>query len=393
MQIRNAKLVLEEAVLEDHVLLLEGGRIQGIVPRSDVPEGAFIDADGAYLLPGMIDIHADMIEGIVQPRTSALMDIDRALGEAEKILVSCGITTMFHSLSMHRLGVWDSKILRTAPMVKKLCAAIAARSRGATLLNSFFHLRYEIDNTECIDDVFAMVESGEVQLLSLMDHRPGQGQYGTAEAYKMSLSEAKRQSMSPEALDRFVAEEMAHTAIDAATQKKLVDCCSARGIAVSSHDDDSPRKIDENLHLGVAISEFPINLETARYAHEKGLYTLLGAPNIMLGGSHSGNLGALDAIAAGVGDILCSDYYPQALLQAVFRLVAEQVLPLHEAWKLVSLTPAKAVGLGDKLGSIVPGKQADFLLVRMHHNEPQLCSTWVKGQCVLDLRYLNREGA
>ena len=169
--------------------------------------------------------------------------------------------------------------------------------------------------------------------------------------------------------------------------KTMAALAKELGISVASHDDDTLEKLELNEQLGVAISEFPITIEVAKAARKKGFRTVVGAPNVLLGGSHSGNLSALEAIKAEAADVLVSDYYPQALLQAVFQLFEKEEIPVWEAVRYVTLNPAIAVGLGQELGSIEVGKQADLLLVRSKNCRPVLEQVFVEGACILDCQY------
>jgi len=170
--------------------------------------------------------------------------------------------------------------------------------------------------------------------------------------------------------------------------KEVANIAIAKGIAVASHDDDDVAKIELVKSFGTTISEFPITLEVAQKAKEMGLQTVAGAPNILLGGSHSGNLSAAEAIAHGSIDILCSDYYPAALLHAVFELHEKHGFELHQMFRMVTINPAKAVLMDDELGSIKPGKKADLLIIeRMDDGYPMLTMTMVNGIVITTTNY------
>lgn len=379
-------LVTPDQVLEGYDLVMKKGRILKICPKRLWNEREdrvrVYDVKGAYVLPGFLDIHSDMIESYIQPRSTALMDFELGLSEAEKTLVQCGITSMFHSISMYREGSWDVKEIRQAPAVRKLAELIRRKSREGSLIRHFYHLRYEIDNLACYEEVRKMLSEGLVDLLSFMDHRPGQGQYKNLEIYRKHQCEGGKK-LTEEDLAALIREEQEKQIVSFADRKALADLARRMGITVASHDDDSVEKLDENQKLGVKISEFPITLEVAKEAVKKGFQTVLGAPNVLLGGSHSGNLSALDAIRAGAAGILVSDYYPQSLLHAVFRLYLRCGVDLCDAVSMVTRNPAGAVGLGDTLGSLEEGKQADLLVVRLEGELPKLERVFVEGTCVL----------
>lgn len=394
----NACLVLPDKLLSNAYLHIEGEKIAGYGLMSNLPQelrqnAESYDAAGAYVIPGFIDIHSDMIENLIQPRSTAFLDMDMALDEAEKQLAQCGITTIFHSVAMYREGSWDAKAIRTAPHVERLIGLVNAKRSRRRLIHNRFHLRYELDNLECYDLVRQLLTEKKVGLVSLMDHRPGQGQYRDLKIYRRHLPGEGKDLTDKEFAD-LVKREQNKPMVAGAKLQVLLDTAKQNNIPIASHDDDTEEKILTNAEAGVAISEFPISLEVAKKAKECGLHPLLGAPNILLGGSHSGNLSAEVAIKAGCGDILCSDYYPQALLRAVFYLYDKNILTLPEACALVSSNPAAAAGISGETGTLAAGKIADFLVVaRDADNVPLLLSTWANGCCVVKNTYRDEEEA
>ena len=384
--IKNAKVVTPDEVLDDYCVAVENGKITAIEKELSSSSAEVVDCNGAFLMAGIIDIHSDMIENLLQPRSTAMMDFQTGLDEAEKQLCTCGITTIYHSVSMYRKGSWDNREIRSAASVQKLSALIKRKKKEAHLINNKYHLRYELDNVECYDNVLMLLENGYVDLLSIMDHRPGQGQYRDLSIYRRHLPNEGR-NLTDEEFDELVKGEKTKPMIEGEELIKLVKTAKKLGIPVSSHDDDTISCIERNLAMGVDISEFPITIEVAAEAKKSGIATLLGAPNILLGGSHSGNLSAQTAIKSGCGDILCSDYYPQALLRAVFYLVDKKVLSLPAASKLVSYNPAKALGILDETGSVECGKAADLLVVNYNADAPMLSEVFVGGVPAMTLNY------
>ncbi len=399
--LKNGKLVLPDRVLEGYGLLLEDDRIAAVLTaeetdkaetekaeteKADQVPDRTVELHGCYVMPGMIDIHSDMIESYIQPRSTAIMSFEMGLKEAERVLAGCGITTMFHSISMFREGTWDVKEIRQAPQVKKLAALIGKYRHQRRLIRHRYHLRYEIDNTACYDDVMEMIENGLVDLLSFMDHSPGQGQYKNLEIYRKHQPNEGR-DLSDEEFARLVEQEKNKEMVSFEKLKELAETAHRKGISIASHDDDTVEKLAVNKELGVKISEFPITLEVAKEAVKEGFLTVVGAPNILLGGSHSGNLSALDAIRANAASVLVSDYYPQALLYAVFQLFRKEGILLYEAARYVTLNPAKAVGFDHVIGSIEPGKQADLLVVGEADDMPELRQVYVAGEKILDCTY------
>lgn len=381
----NGKIVTEDKVLEQHALVMEGDKILQIAPVDDVEmDGAWIyDGSGSYLIPGMIDIHSDMIEGLIQPRSTAIMDFKMSLAQSERILAMSGITTMYHSISMFREGTWDTKEIRQAPYVRKLAGLIADTKKKEGFIHHKYHLRYEIDNLNCYEQVKKMIEAGAVDLISFMDHSPGQGQYKNLSLYKKHLPNGGK-DVSDEEFQQIIAQESNKAKASNVQLKDLARTALAKGISIASHDDDTIERLAFNEELGVSISEFPITLEVALEAVRRGFMTVLGAPNVMLGGSHSGNLSAVEAIQNHAASILVSDYYPQAMLHSVFQLVKENHLNLPQAVCMVTANPAKAAGLYETTGSLKAGKTADLLMVRLEQDLPFLEKVFVSGTCVVD---------
>ncbi|KAA0954960.1 phosphonate metabolism protein PhnM [Planococcus sp. ANT_H30] len=387
--IHNGKIVTEQTILEGFVVVVEGELIRAIIPKEqigDYPEARLIDARGGYISPGFIDIHSDYIETIASPRPTSMMDFDISLREAEKILISHGITTMFHSLSFYKEDVFSHKPMRNPTNIQRMVDAIETTHNRLHLIRHRLHARFEIDNIDEVDQLVKNIEDGKVHLLSFMDHTPGQGQYRNLEVYRETLKGYR--DISDEDVNVLIAERQSMECLTTQKIKEVADIARAHGIAVASHDDDDIKKLDLVKSFGTTISEFPITLEVAAKAKELGIHTIAGAPNVMLGGSHSGNLSAAEAISQGCMDILCSDYYPPALLHAVFDLHEKYGNNLHKMFMMVTLNPAKAVKMDDELGSIKVGKRADLLVIeRMDDGYPMLTTTMVNGVLITTTNY------
>jgi alpha-D-ribose 1-methylphosphonate 5-triphosphate diphosphatase len=387
--IHNGKIVTEEEILEGHAIIVEGEGIHAIILEEEVinyPDAEFINAKGGYISPGFIDIHSDYIESIVSPRPTSMMDVNISLREAEKILISHGITTMFHSLSFYREDVFTHKPMRYPKNVQRLVDAIDATHNELHLIRHRLHARFEIDNIDEVDRLVENIENGKVHLLSFMDHTPGQGQYRDLEVYRDTLKGYSE--ITDEEVNVIIAERQSSQLMTMEKIKEVADLAISKNIAVASHDDDDIKKLELVKSLGTTISEFPITLEVAKKAKELGLQTIVGAPNVLLGGSHSGNLSAAEAIENNCVDILCSDYYPAALLHAIFELSEKYGNDLHRMFMMVTLNPAKAVRMDDELGSIKPGKKADILIIeRMEDGYPMLTTTMVNGAVITTTNY------
>lgn len=387
--IHNGKIITEETILEGYAVVVEGEIIQSIIPQETVSAytvAQLIDARGGYISPGFIDIHSDYIETIASPRPTSMMDFNISLREAEKILISHGITTMFHSLSFYREDVFTHKPMRNPNNIQRMVDAIDATHKELHLIRHRMHARFEIDNVDEIDTLVKNIEDGKVHLLSFMDHTPGQGQYRNLEVYRETLKGYR--DISDDDVNVLIAERQSTEFLTSEKIKEVADIAISKGIAIASHDDDKIQKLELVKSFGTTISEFPITLEVAKKAKEIGLHTIVGAPNVLLGGSHSGNLSAAEAVANDCVDILCSDYYPAALLHAIFDLHEKHGNDLHKMFMMVSLNPAKAVKMDDELGSIKPGKKADILVIeRMEDGYPMLTTTMVNGALITTTHY------
>ena len=372
--ISGGTVVCEDALLPDHDVFVRNGRIAVIRPSARFAEAGrssedenleVIDARGAYVAPGMIDVHSDYIEGVASPRPTAVMNLRAALLHADRELVAHGVTTMYHSLSMHGTREFNRKPIRSHENVSRLIGEIVAlrANEGIThLMRHRLHLRIELDAVERFEEIKAYIENGSADMVSFMDHTPGQGQFADPAKYGEMLQ--GYQEMSDAEAMRIVSSLQAHDKLAFFQMEELARIAHSRGLAVSSHDDDSAEKLDCMEALGTVISEFPITLDVALDARARGMHTLAGAPNVVMGRSHSGNLSAREAICAGAIDMLCSDYYPAALLEAVFVLHRVCGIDLAKAFALVTVNPARAAGVGGEIGSIAPGKRADLIVVR-----------------------------
>lgn len=373
--IRGGTVVCADHVRPDCDVIIIDGRITAIEragscdfdaqPDATVGVLPVIDARGAYVVPGLIDIHSDYVENVASPRPSVVMDLNTSLYKADRELVSHGITTIFHSLSVYGAHVFDHKPIRNFDNVSELIERVAALRAGEErdhLIRHRLHMRVELDSVDLYDDIDAFLRSGKVDLVSFMDHTPGQGQYGDLLMFGDTLKGYR--DVSDDEVTAIIRQQQESDKMTYAQISSLSLTARERGISIASHDDDSLDKLAFMDGLEATISEFPISLAIARAARGRGMHTVAGAPNVMLGHSHSGNLSAREAVQAKAVDVLCSDYYPAALLDAVFALRDECGLDIARAFALVTINPAKAVGIADETGSLAVGKRADVLLVR-----------------------------
>ena len=358
--IYNANVVLPTNVLEGGWLLIEDGSIRALGLEATRPHEytVAIDAAAGFVLPGLIDLHCDTIEKLVEPRPGVRISIPLALHEADLRLAGCGITMEFHAVSLDD----DEFSVRSDAFVRELCQVIKETADQGLLIRHKVHARLELSSQRGYNAMLEMIAQDFFDLISLMDHSPGQGQYRTEAAYHEYIFRTTGKSHAE--IDAFLLTKRTQSLAIPERIKGITSLARQVGVAIATHDDDTAAKVEQWPALGVNICEFPTTMEAARRAHELALAVCMGAPNVLRGRSSGGNLSALAAITAGVTDVLCSDYYPAAMLNAVFALAREQILPLPDAVRLVTLHPAMAVGLGNDFGSLEIGKVADLLLVR-----------------------------
>ncbi|MCX7965086.1 MAG: phosphonate metabolism protein PhnM [Syntrophorhabdaceae bacterium] len=369
----NTNVVTEDTVLTNASVYINNGTITDIVYGDKSWKGHVIDGTNKYLFPGFIDIHSDAIEKEIEPRPNTLFPVDYALFELDKKLAACGITTTYYSLSFAEMEVG----LRSNSMAASIIERIHGLKNMLTV-HAKIHARYEITDYAAIPHLKKLIEDGKIDLLSIMDHTPGQGQFKEITSYKEYYGKVYQKT--DRELDNIIKRKMdAKNNGVAEALEFIIKLCREQNIVLASHDDDSANKICQLLKMGVTISEFPVNLDAARYAMEHGIHVCVGAPNIVRGNSQLKNLNAREAIAQGICDIICSDYAPSAILHAIFTLVNNGICSLPQAVRMCSLNPATAVGISDKKGSISIGKDADFILVDISFGIPRIIKTFANG--------------
>lgn len=361
MWVTDARLVLPDRILERGSLRIEAGRIAEII-EGPAPERA-IRARGLTLLPGLIDVHGDMLERDMEPRPKVRFPVDLIVHELDKRLAATGITTAYAAISLD----WPGTVtrLRSSEAARAMISAIHDL-RPSLLTDFLVHVRFEITVPQAGEFLSEMLAADEVHLVSLTDHTPGQGQYRDIEKYISTMrewhSEKEGLHLTEDDMRNRIAERTRPVGWQVVND--IARIARERGVTLASHDDDTPDKVALMADLGATISEFPVALEAAEAARNRGLHVVMGAPNALRGASHSGNLSALEGIAAGVVDTLASDYFPAGMLHAALAVAERGLLSLPEAVKLVTLNPADGVGLKDR-GALEVGRLADLALVEI----------------------------
>jgi len=369
----NARIVAAEEVLHGAVLVRHG-RIAALEPGRRVPAGA-IDLEGDLLLPGLVELHTDNLEKHLSPRPKVLWPILPSLAAHDAELATAGITTVLDAVRVGDSTILGGNAGRAAPLVETIAATRAA---GRLRADHLIHLRCELECADAADEFDRIGTDPLVRLVSLMDHTPGQRQFTDVEQWRIYYRGKYR--MSEAEIDALMAERLEAQALySAPNQERIVAACRARGVALATHDDTTAAHVDEAVALGVGISEFPTTFEAAEAAKRHGLGTIAGAPNVVRGKSHSGNVAALDLAARGYLDALSSDYVPASLLLAAFELHRRLEFPLPDAVAVVSRTPARMIGLDDR-GAIAPGLRADLVRVALHEEVPLAVQVWREGE-------------
>lgn len=380
--IANVRAVLPDRILDPGWVCVEEGFITaaGSGPVRYDKRSSTLDGDGAYLLPGLVDIHCDAVEKEVEPRPGVLFPVELACREMERKFAAAGIVTIFHSISFSA-----GEGVRSNELAAEIARQISGMDDGPHLIRNLVHLRYEISNDDGLELVKALLHEGCADLLSLMDHTPGQGQYRTVEQYYQYAR--KTYHLDEQECASLVAQKVeARKNLKVEDLRLLAGLAAQRGICLASHDDDTPERVEEMRALGVTLAEFPVNLTTAQHARALGMHVCVGAPNLLRGGSHENNLSARVALQRGAAGILCSDYHPPSLLHAVFSLAADGY-GLPAAVCLATLNPAAATGLAAGLGSIETGKRADLIMVKLMRGCPVVFAVLSGGRTVARYGY------
>jgi alpha-D-ribose 1-methylphosphonate 5-triphosphate diphosphatase len=370
----NVRAVVADRVLDDATIATEDGRILDVQEhRSYV---AAVDGRGAFCLPGLVDSHCDAIEREVSPRPTVSFDLEFALRSLEAKFLAAGITTACHGVSFAGKGDRIDR-LRTPDMAEALVGVIAARRAAGARLDHRVLFRLPARSTGSVDRAIDCLPNGqpagELALVSFEDHTPGQGQYRNLDMYKAAIPQEHRDRIGD--LDAEVARRMTEAEAQLPTRDanlaRVRELAAAKQARLLAHDLVDPDEVAEAERWGASVAEFPVTLAAARAARDRGMSVVLGAPNVLLGGSHSGNASAEELIAAGCCTGLASDYAPPTLLAAAFDLANRKVLDFPAAVRLITAGPAEAAGLSDR-GRLDPGCVSDLALVVPDGRWPQL---------------------
>jgi alpha-D-ribose 1-methylphosphonate 5-triphosphate diphosphatase len=363
-------------------LAVAGGSIAALDTGNTAVPGA-ADLEGDFLLPGLVELHTDNFERHLMPRPKVRWPALPALLAHDAELAAAGITTVFDSLGV---GDADQDALRGQGWGEVVDMIDRTAQAGLLRAEHLLHIRCELAAPNTVDLFEPFVDEARVGLISLMDHTPGQRQWENIDQARIYYTGKK--GWSDAKFDQQVAGARAVQERYAIPHRQhFVDYAKRRGIALASHDDTHPSHVEQAHAEGATISEFPTSAAAARTARERGMSIVMGAPNMVRGGSHSGNVAAVDLARSGLLDTLSSDYVPASLLMAAFRLVDEAGWSIPQAVASVTLNPAGSVGFSDR-GEIAPGKRADLIQVRMvegqtGRHQPVVLAVWREGRRVV----------
>lgn len=369
----NAKLVLANEVIDGH-LVIEDGKITEIGSGRTQRSGAQ-DMQGDFMLPGLVELHTDNMEKYFSPRPGVDWPGMAAALAHDVQMSSAGITTVFDAVS-----VGYDFVGRRKDMLNVIVASMTeAEQQGYHKAQHFLHLRCEVSSENTADEFASYLDNPYVKLASLMDHSPGQRQFADVDKYREYYQ--GKYAFSDRKMDDFIRQHIDDSAKNSKRNRDAIaDQCHQRSIALASHDDAKAEHVTESMGYQVSIAEFPTTLEAAQLSHQNSLQVLMGAPNIIRGKSHSGNISASLLAEHGYLDIISSDYYPNSLLHAAFKLSElDNEYDLPAAVRCVSLNPAVSVGLTDR-GEIAVGKRADMVRVKQTPQLPVMQQVWREGE-------------
>lgn len=373
MIFNNAKMVLHDQVLNGHVVIRDG--VIAEIGEGVTKAAGAVDFDGDYLIPGLIELHTDNLERHIQPRPKVDWPHAAAILAHDGELASVGITTVFDAMRVGSV-VSDSKTDYRKYARSLATELLDIRAKDMLKISHFLHLRAEVCSETLITELEEFGEADRVGILSLMDHTPGQRQF-------RDLSKLKAYVCGKHGLSEADFEE--HVAKQVDTRNRLGDLHEAAavetahrlGAVLASHDDTTTEHVKTSAGHGIHLAEFPTTVEAARACHEHEIAVMMGAPNIIRGGSHSGNVAAAELAQLGLLDIMSSDYVPSSLLTSAF-ILADIWQDLPRGISTVTSAPAKAAGLSDR-GALVSGHRADLARVKRMNNSPVLRGVWSQG--------------
>ncbi|TDK50551.1 alpha-D-ribose 1-methylphosphonate 5-triphosphate diphosphatase [Antarcticimicrobium luteum] len=371
----NATLVLPGETRMGSLRVVDG-TIAAIESGSAVPRGA-VDCGGDYIAPGLIELHTDNLERHIQPRPKVDWPHAAALIAHDAELAGTGITTVFDALRVGSIPSGKGRYLKYARGLAS--ELLELRAAEALKISHFLHLRAEVCSETLLEELAEFGADDRVGLVSLMDHTPGQRQF--RDISKLEAYMKGKHAMSDDDFLQHVAQLRAlRDKVGDTHEHGAVAEARRFGAVLASHDDTTEAQVGTSAGYGIRLAEFPTTVEAARACRDHGIAVMMGAPNLVRGGSHSGNVAAAELAELDLLDIVSSDYVPSALLFAAVRL-GQLWGDMARGLSTVTQAPAQAVGLGDR-GTLELGRRADLVRFRLRGDVPALTGVWSKGQRV-----------
>jgi alpha-D-ribose 1-methylphosphonate 5-triphosphate diphosphatase len=345
------------------------------VDRGTTSVASAVDWAGDWLLPGLVELHTDNLEKHLVPRPGVLWNAHSAMTVHDAQCSAAGITTVLDSVV---IGNMDQGGARCQTQHTSIAAMHQCRDEGLMRVEHLLHLRCELAAPDILEVFHQYAEDPLLKLVSVMDHTPGQRQWRDLKSYRRYAE--RNTFFSDESFAAMIAQRQAdQQAYSVPHRRAIIAASQERGLPLASHDDTSPEDVQQAVAEGISMSEFPTTLMAAQAAREAGLLIIMGGPNMVKGGSHSGNVSAAELAQADLLDIFSSDYVPSSLLLATFMLAGLAGWTLPRAVRTVTLNPARAIGLSDR-GDIAVGQRADLVRVRMNRvGMPTVLETWLTG--------------
>lgn len=357
-------------------LLLRDGMIAAIDHGNAAVPGA-VDCGGDVIMPGMIELHTDNLDKHIAPRPKVHWPAESAVVAHDAQIATAGITTVFDSVAIGDVNHSSDRLRTLSDMVEGL---VSCQQQDMLRVEHFLHLRCEISHAGLLQHLGHLAETPSLRLLSLMDHTPGQRQFADLAQYENYYK--NKYQLSDGELEVFITRCRADRAAHGdANRAAVIELSRRRAIKLASHDDATPAHAAEAAEAGAVVAEFPTTFDAAQALRDHEIDILTGAPNMVRGKSHSGNVSALGLAERGLVDILSSDYVPASLLPATFKLVEELDYSLPQAVRLSTYNPAEAMGLDDR-GRVEIGRRADLVRVTQRGSLPVATMVWCRGERV-----------
>lgn len=368
--LENARIVVEDGCI------VEVGETRG--GASPSPASTCMNATGCFVLPGAVDIHGDGLEQQIRPRPLAEMPLELAIHACDRLLSTAGITTTFHAIKFSD----DPGRERTMEQASEIVTALRSYQMAEERLVEHFVLhRLDVRMPGSWEALSPHLRASEVPYVSIDDNQPGQGQFRDLESYAERLR-PRLTALGITVEDYFASQMREDSEVIARNRRALSEAVEAGGITAASHDDDTSEQVRERRRLGCTVAEFPVTEEAALEARRLDMPVVVGAPNALRGASTSSNVSVRRLIDLGVVSALCSDYSPWSVWWAVFRLASDGYSSLERLTRMVSLDPARAVGLERDRGALAQGLRADVVIVDPSRDIPRVEATFSAGRLV-----------